>query len=167
MPGVRGVSKTSSLIRFYTIALLILLLDQATKFAAITFLTETGSVPVLQGIFHLTLVHNTGVAFGLFREHGAILLGMITLSVVLLSLWAHYILRAGVLMETSLALILGGAVGNWIDRLRLGSVVDFLDFRIWPVFNVADTAISIGVALYCFLLLKGMRTGGSDETGSP
>ena len=154
MPGDRRIPKAPSLVRFYVIAFLIVLLDQTAKFAALNFLTEDGSVPIVNGIFHLTLVHNSGVAFGLFREHGGILLGIITGSVLLLSFWAHYVRHAGPLMETSLALILGGAVGNWIDRLRLGSVIDFLDFRVWPVFNLADTAISIGVFLYCLLLLK-------------
>ena len=158
MPGDGGDQKTSSLIRFYAIALLIVFLDQTTKFAAQLYLTEETSVPVLQGFFHLTLVHNTGVAFGLLREHGDILLGIITASVVFLSLWAHFVLHSGFWMESSLALILGGAVGNWIDRLRLGSVVDFLDFRVWPVFNVADSAITAGVFLYCLLLMKDMFT---------
>ena len=114
-------------------------------------------------MFHLTLVHNKGIAFGIFRQHEFILRILITLSIfVLLFIGWRMCLKAGgetnckrmTIQEISMALILGGALGNWIDRLRFGAVIDFLDFRIWPVFNLADTAITIGVGLYMILLIK-------------
>ncbi len=132
----------------------VILLDQASKAFALRVLSIHQSVPVIQGLFHLTLVHNTGIAFGFFREHPGLLLVLITLSLLLLGIWAVRMENPSSGGRLAFALILGGAVGNWIDRLRFGSVIDFLDFRVWPVFNIADSAITIGVVSYLFLLLR-------------
>lgn len=105
-------------------------------------------MPLVPGIFHLTLVENEGIAFGLFPGIEKILLVAITLSILVL---VYFGLRSAPERWTSqwgIGLILGGALGNWVDRVRVGAVVDFLDFRIWPVFNFADTAITIGVGLF-------------------
>lgn len=123
-----------------------------TKAASVFFLSAGNSISVLDGIFHLTLVYNTGIAFGFFKDHPSLLLTLITLSLVLLIFWGMKIRQSSRLARAGLGLILGGAVGNWIDRIRVGAVIDFLDFRIWPVFNFADTAISVGVGLYLLLL---------------
>lgn len=133
-------------------------------------------MPVISGIFHLTLVQNTGIAFGFFRRHEAVLLLLITLSIGVLFFLGHRMCRSGTAAKLSgsvsepkvqrpaptlarwgLALILGGAIGNWIDRLRFGAVIDFLDFRVWPVFNLADSAITIGVGLYLLMLIRKPR----------
>jgi signal peptidase II len=126
--------------------------DQASKELALRFLDERGSLALVPDIFHLTLVRNTGIAFGFFREHSALLFGLISLSLVVLFLWGLGLREAPRSARLGTALILGGAVGNWIDRMRFGAVIDFLDFRVWPVFNVADTAISAGVILYLWVL---------------
>jgi signal peptidase II len=111
-------------------------------------------VPIVDGVFHLTLVYNTGIAFGFLREHGTVLLVLITASLLLLFAWGMKSPESSRTARTGLGLILGGAVGNWIDRLRVGAVIDFLDFRVWPVFNFADAAISVGVGLYLIFLLR-------------
>lgn len=130
---------------------LVVLADQLTKFLALHFLSETPSLPLIQNIFHLTLVKNTGVAFGLLRHASS---HIILLTVVSAAVLFVILFRAKRLYDRfALGLILGGAVGNLIDRLRFGYVVDFLDFRIWPVFNVADTCVSIGVGLLLLDLL--------------
>jgi len=123
-------------------------LDQLTKYLALTFLSEFESIPLIPNVFHLTLVRNSGVAFGLFRDHQSVLFLLITISLIVLFVWGLFIQHKPGSMRWSLALILGGAVGNWIDRLRFKAVIDFLDFRVWPVFNVADSAITLGVAIY-------------------
>lgn len=116
-------------------------------------------MPLIPNVFHLTLIQNPGVAFGLFREHGGLLFALITLSVLGLLWWTHTFRPDHGLGEFALAFVLGGAVGNWIDRVRWGAVIDFLDFRVWPVFNLADSAITVGVGLYLFsFLLKGRGT---------
>ncbi len=133
---------------------LIVLLDQAAKALALHYLSFEESLPLVPGIFHLTLVRNTGIAFGFFREHQGTLLVLITLSLFFLWLWTRSLETKSIGGRIAFAFILGGALGNWIDRLRFGAVIDFLDFRVWPVFNIADSAITIGVALYFILLLR-------------
>ena len=112
---------------------------------------------MIPGIFHLTLVYNPGIAFGLFRQYENILLIIITLSLVVLFFWATRLTRSSHLLRTALALILGGATGNWLDRIRIGAVIDFFDFRVWPVFNVADSSISVGVGLYLIYFFTRKR----------
>ena len=153
MPRDSGARDTSPLIFFYCVVAVVILLDQFTKFIAVSSLQLYQTHPVLENFFHFTLVHNRGVAFGMFREHPQVLTGIITLSLVLLLVWAHRSQEMGKLIRWAMALIIGGAFGNWIDRIRVGAVIDFLDFRVWPVFNIADCAISIGVGLYILVII--------------
>lgn len=124
------------------------LFDQLTKILAETFLTPGLSRPVLPNLFHLTLVENRGIAFGLFQGAEEILFLVITFSILVLWVVGFRSEAARRRTQWGIGLILGGAVGNWIDRIRGGAVIDFLDFRIWPVFNLADTAITVGVGLF-------------------
>lgn len=138
----------------WLILVFILVLDQATKYLASINLLEGQTIPVINGIFHITLVHNRGAAFGLFQAHSGV---FVVLSIIVASLILYINYRwvnKGTLVTCVLALIVGGAIGNLIDRLRLGYVVDFLDFRIWPVFNVADSAISIGTIVLIIYIIK-------------
>ncbi|MBI2447711.1 MAG: signal peptidase II [Candidatus Omnitrophica bacterium] len=138
----------------WLILIVILVLDQATKYLASINLLEGETIPVINGIFHITLVHNRGAAFGLFQAHSGV---FVVLSIIVASLILYLNYRwvnKGTLVTCVLALIVGGAVGNLIDRLRLGYVVDFLDFRIWPVFNVADSAISIGTIVLIIYIIR-------------
>ncbi len=162
MSGTRGEAKTASVVSFYGFALAVILVDQGTKFLVLSKLPVDATLPIIPQIFHLTLVYNRGIAFGLFNQHETLLLILITLSLLVLIILGFRIARKEASESTlgdmvprfGLALILGGAIGNWIDRLRYKAVIDFLDFRVWPVFNVADSAITIGVALYLLLFLK-------------
>lgn len=144
--------------------LLVLSLDQVTK-AAVLDLIQPGEVhPVIPGLFNLTLAFNKGVAFGMFADLGdglrQVMLG-ITAAVALAAVgWFFVRDYAGDLIgQGALVMILGGAIGNIIDRVRLGMVVDFLDVYVnewhWPAFNIADSAICIGVVV---LLLRKPRT---------
>ncbi|MFH0876601.1 MAG: signal peptidase II [Candidatus Omnitrophota bacterium] len=147
-------------------SLLVIGLDQLTKFLARAFLSEAGSLPVLKNIFHLTLWYNTGAAFGLLKGGTGFFAFVAILSIVailLLLSQASGLKRmfsidvADRWVRLALGCVLGGAAGNLIDRLRFGAVVDFLDFRIWPVFNLADSAITIGGLLLMFKMLKAQR----------
>ncbi len=151
----RGEKQTPLVIGFYLLVFSVFLLDQLTKFFALTCLASVETVPVIPNIFHLTLVHNTGIAFGFFQG-SRLLPAAITLSLIVLTVWGAKSAKHGQKPAESLALavILGGAIGNWLDRLRLGAVTDFLDFRIWPVFNIADSAITVGVCFYLWMLLR-------------
>jgi signal peptidase II len=134
-------------------ALAVIALDQASKLAVISALTRYDSIPVIHGFFNLVHVRNRGIAFGLLSHLGAtwstLLLSATTVAaIVLLVLWVSRLRAGDHRTAFGLALIIGGAVGNLIDRLRLGEVVDFLDFYLgsfhWPAFNVADSAVTVG-----------------------
>lgn len=141
------------------VSLIVLGLDQLTKSWALNALSRTTTVPVIPGIFHLSLVHNSGVAFGLFKGY-ALAVGLATPFILLAVFWMNLSREKSSSQGTwaALGLVLGGAVGNLIDRIRWGAVVDFLDFRVWPVFNVADSCITVGAVVLAWKLLKGRKT---------
>ena len=140
--------------QLFLVAILVFVLDQATKQVALRFLTFGTSTPVVAHIFHLTLVENQGIAFGVLQDHAPVLLIVITLCVLILIAYFVFVPQSTLYQRFCYGFILGGALGNLVDRLRLGHVVDFLDFRIWPVFNVADAFISIGVGLLILTAFK-------------
>ena len=135
--------------------------DQFTKHLVAASFSPGASLPLLPPLLHLTYVQNTGAAFGIFKGQQTLFV-VISLLVIAWVVW-ELVTKPSMTRVTvwSYALILGGAVGNLIDRLRLGYVVDFIDLRVWPVFNVGDSAITIGVAL---LLLHTLFTW-RQETG--
>lgn len=111
-------------------------------------LAQGSTTPVIENIFHITLVHNTGVAFGMFKNSPEVFTGFAFLAAVIIStllIWKKQALSA--FEKVSLSFILGGTLGNLIDRVRLGFVIDFIDLRVWPVFNVADSFITIGAVM--------------------
>jgi len=135
----------------------IVALDRVTKILFSDMLNVGESIPVIKNIFHITLVHNTGIAFGLFKDQGIIFIIVPVVAVVLIALYLHRNKDhqdVDTLDIFSFSLILGGAMGNLIDRISFGHVIDFIDFRIWPVFNIADSAITIGITI---VLLKTYR----------
>jgi signal peptidase II len=138
------------------IVLAVLALDQASKFAVSSQMALGQSVPVASGLLHMTLVHNTGMALGILSgqtiPYKTVLVTLLSLAA--LSAVGIYALRTPArqtLTRLGLAFVLGGAVGNIVDRVRLGYVVDFIDVFYrgshWPAFNLADTAICTGVGL--------------------
>ena len=143
---------------------LIIIVDQASKWLLTRSLPLEGTRDVIQGFFRLWHVRNSGAVWGFFQGHdGGLVPKIITaLAIAALLIVLIFFLRAARHERLELfayAFILGGALGNIIDRLRLGYVVDFIDVYVkawhWPTFNVADSCISIGVALLAFSLLKG------------
>jgi signal peptidase II len=149
----------------------ILAIDQATKMFAASRLTLGQSIEVLPGFLHLTLVRNTGMAFGLLSDFDVPFktLLMTLLSVVALGAVVYYALRTPRnhrMTHAGLIFILGGALGNIADRARLGYVIDFIDVFYrdthWPAFNFADSCICVGVGL---LLLDSLRSSERAEEG--
>ena len=136
------------------VALSVLVLDQLTKWLALEFLAAEGSIAVIPNVFHLSFVENTGIAFGFFQGHPAFFTHVITVSVVVLLIASRWFVLQPRSRQIAFGLILGGAVGNWIDRLRYEHVIDFIDFRIWPVFNIADSGITVGVLMFVWFMLK-------------
>ena len=127
--------------------------DRMTKIFFSRLLDINESIVVIKNVLHFTLVHNTGIAFGLFKDCGMVFI-IIPLILTGLLIYNIYFYRHSVNLNrtyiVAFSLILGGAIGNLIDRIWLGYVVDFIDLRVWPVFNVADSAITIGGAVILF-----------------
>ena len=147
------------MIPLYAAVFLIYFLDRLTKVLALTLLKPGESVPVIKNIFYLTLTSNTGAAFGMLKSIPWFFTGVtITVCVLIcffLALKFKELTRAE---RFSFAMVLAGALGNLVDRLRFGSVIDFLDFRVWPVFNVADSFITIGTCLLAVtVILHGRK----------
>ncbi|MDP2831376.1 MAG: signal peptidase II [Candidatus Omnitrophota bacterium] len=134
------------------IVLSVILLDQITKFLALRFLQLNTPVPLIKNFLNLTLVHNRGAAFGFFQNqlYLFVLVSFFTIGLILINLKNK---KNSIILKLSLSLILGGAAGNLIDRLRFGFVVDFLDLRVWPVFNIADSVITIAALILSWELL--------------
>jgi signal peptidase II len=143
----------------FLIALLVTIADQLTKQWALRHLPANGSVPLIPGFLEFTLTSNTGAAFSMLQSSTLILAGVALLVVAVIAAFvvrnaAQITLPLGI----ALALPMGGALGNFIDRVARHSVVDFIDAYVgthhWPIFNVADSAICVGVALLAITLFK-------------
>ena len=140
---------------FIFLAALLYVADQLSKQIVVRVLPENQSLTVIPGIFSLTRVNNTGAAFGLFRGMGIFLVLVTLVSITTLVLW---LFRGGHAMKPfqrwGWVLVTGGALGNLHDRLVYRHVIDFLDFRVWPVFNLADSFVCVGVFLVILSVLR-------------
>jgi signal peptidase II len=146
---------------FAGIALLVIAADQLSKWWITTHLA-IGETLVDYGFFRIIRVQNTGVAFGFFQGHASVVIALVFIEIAALLLVVFFLRNRlafldGWLVRIGLGLIMGGAIGNQIDRLRLGQVTDFLDFKVWPAFNAADASTSVGciiIILAALLLTK-------------
>lgn len=135
-------------------------LDQISKFYVDKYMGLNESVEVIGGLLNITYIRNKGAAFGLLSDISVPSYFFISLSIIALVVILYLLKKTGdeVGFALGLSLIFGGALGNLIDRVRMGAVIDFMDFQIgsyhWPAFNIADACISIGVVI---LMLKLMR----------
>jgi len=152
---------------FALCAAIVVVLDQVTKAIASARLFPSDPVPVFGDVVRMTLVHNTGAAFGMFPGSR---LPFIVISVVAIAVVLYLYTREayrGIPQRLLLGCILGGAIGNLVDRIRLGWVVDFIDVGIgttrWPVFNVADSAVTVGVILLAWYLAREGRAAPDAE----
>lgn len=131
----------------------VVFLDQVTKYLAVKYLMPVGSYPVIKNFFHLTYVENKGAAFGMLQNKTLFFI-VITVIVGAVLIYSMIKLPGNSVYNYTLAMILGGAIGNLIDRVRLGYVVDFIDFKFFPaVFNVADSFIVIGAIILGYLMI--------------
>ncbi|MBW2996199.1 signal peptidase II [Candidatus Woesearchaeota archaeon] len=148
----KSTEKNKALIILLT-SVAVVLLDQLTKFSVVRNLQLFQSVPIIQNIFHLTYIQNTGAGFGLFQQSTSLLIWF-SIIVIGLILYFYDAVPNDKCVQIATALILGGTLGNLIDRINLGYVIDFLDFRIWPAFNIADIAITLGVIRLIIYMIK-------------
>ncbi len=118
---------------------------------------DGGGIALIPGVLWLTYVRNTGIAFGLLSGIPLAVVVLAALTVVFLVVYNGDRWRRDPLSRAAAGLLLGGAAGNLSDRVRLGYVVDYLDLRVWPVFNLADTAVVCGAALLLWALFRQKR----------
>ena len=152
-----SIFKEARTLYFGVLIVLILGIDQLTK----TLVRNT--MYVGESIFpgspvRLTYIQNTGSAFGLFQDQTLILTIVAGLGILFICCFFFRGSATSTLIMLSLSMQLSGAIGNLIDRIAYGYVVDFVDFRVWPIFNVADSSITLGFLLLAFILLLGKDT---------
>lgn len=136
----------------FVIALVLLVADQFTKQLVTSNLLIGESVPQ-EAPVRFTYVVNTGAAFGMLPQYSVYLVLIAVVVIGMVLFYQRYLPNDNLLIKVALGLQMGGAVGNLVDRLRYGYVVDFIDTRVWPVFNVADFSISLGVCLLAYYLI--------------
>lgn len=146
--------------RFFLVALGAILLDRATKYIVARWMQIGQTIPVIKDALHITYVRNAGAAFGILQGKRWFLIIAAAAVVVIILLYARQ-MRGNKLMEVALGLMLAGALGNLYDRVFYSVVVDFIDFRLinFAIFNIADSAITIGVALFALDVLREHKRG--------
>lgn len=118
--------------------------DQFFKYLVVSDMFLGQSIPIVPGIFHLTYIQNPGAAFGILANQRWLFVAIAIVLIAAAVYFAPQIKRLSLGMRTAIALLVGGAAGNLIDRISIGRVVDYMDFRVWPIFNFADVAIVLG-----------------------
>lgn len=136
--------------RTLLIALAAALLDQLVKWIVQTHMELGETIPIIKNVFHLTYILNPGAAFGLLPHKDWFFLAIVVVLYAAFFIMRKKIPEKPACFPLAISLLLGGALGNAIDRVRIGEVIDFFDFRIWPIFNVADIFICLGVGLIAF-----------------
>ncbi len=138
---------------FYVPLIGFLVLDQLLKYYIRTTMTLGQSIPIIKNIFHITYIENPGAAFGILANQRVLFL-ILTAVITGIMIYLYFSLQnKKSIAALSLALVISGAIGNFIDRFLRGTVTDMFDFRIWPVFNIADICICVGIALLCYVLI--------------
>ena len=153
MPEDKGGLKAPLLA--LSIASSVFLLDRLTKVIISNYVSFGHSIGVIPNIFHITLIFNKAAAFGLFG-HNRIIFAAVAI-IAITAIVIYIFMRKGAkspILASALGLILGGAAGNLFDRIRFGYVIDFLDLRVWPVFNIADSCITIGALILVILCIR-------------
>ncbi|MCL6604144.1 MAG: signal peptidase II [Paenibacillus sp.] len=151
---------------YYLIALIVFLIDQGTKYLIATRLELQEQIPVIGNFFLITSHRNRGAAFGILEGQRWFFF-LVTVVVVIGIVWyLNKVRKTQKLLSTALGLVLGGAIGNFLDRMLTGEVVDFLQLNFgsytFPIFNVADSCIVIGVALIILDSLRDLKGGGEE-----
>ena len=136
----------------FNIAIIVLcvILDQVTKMLAVTHLTDISTFPIIEDIFHFTYLENRGAAFGMLADNRWVFMILSVVGIIALFVWQSINRRDIMWNRVALSFIIGGGIGNMIDRVALGYVVDFIDCRFidFYVFNVADSFVCVGCAMY-------------------
>ncbi|MDI6828508.1 MAG: signal peptidase II [Armatimonadota bacterium] len=149
---------------FYAIALAVAIIDQSAKLLVLSHLKPGNSIPLVGGIILLEPTCNPGGAFGIFQAYGGIITFLTALVIIGILVASRQSLELPRIAWIALALQLGGAIGNIIDRIRFGYVLDFINLKVWPVFNLADAAITIGILLLVFYVILSGKFGANNAS---
>jgi len=143
---------------FGSVVVFVVVLDQLTK-ALVRANLAIGQVWFDAGIFQIINVQNTGAAFGLFKDYSLIpvimsIIGIVVILILVFLLRSRWRFLESMWVQVAMALVMGGAIGNnLIDRIRMGYVTDYIDFKVWPAWNVADASITVGVIIIAYRLI--------------
>ena len=144
---------------FYSLIIFVgIIIDQLTKWISATYLSKIITLPIIKNVIHLTYVENRGAAFGMFANNRWVFMITSTIMIIGLLLYLYLGLAENRLYEISMAMIISGGIGNMIDRIALGYVVDFIDFRLinFAVFNGADSFVCVGAGLLILAMVLDM-----------
>lgn len=157
---VNQENRPPGIVRFWLTIMGVLAVDQFSKYLVMDRLMLGESRPLIEQVFYLTYVHNPGAAFGILAGKAWFFLMCAALVIIVMTVYNAYYHPPGV-AQLAMGLIVGGAIGNFIDRIRFNAVIDFFDLYWWPVFNVADMAIVSGGILLVFYLIIIDKSGVS------
>lgn len=131
------------------VVVLSVVLDQLSKYLAVTYLTQIDTFPVIENVLHFTYVENRGAAFGMLSGHRWVFMVASIVGIIALAVWLAVSKTKNRWMQCAIALVIGGGIGNMIDRVRLEYVIDFIDCRFinFYVFNIADSCVCVGCAM--------------------
>lgn len=156
---LQGIKMKRLSIKKYTFFSVLILLgigiDQLTKLLSVKFLQPVSTVPIIEDVIHLTYVENRGAAFGMLADSRWVFMLVSSIAIIGMLFYLYSGLTPGSLYEVSLSMIISGGIGNMIDRVALGYVVDMIDFRIinFAVFNAADSFVCVGAGLLVLALI--------------
>ncbi|MEG2213386.1 MAG: signal peptidase II [Clostridiales bacterium] len=128
-----------------------LFLDQFTKYLVVTHMTLGQSIPVIENVFHITYVINKGASFSLLQGQQWFFIVLTLVVVIVVLVLLRYIPKQNKLLRYAIAVFLGGTLGNFIDRVHQGAVIDFFDIRIFPIWNIADSFLVISLIVICVI----------------
>ena len=153
----------------YTLIIVVgIALDQLTKYLTVTLLELYETFPIIEGVIHFTRVHNTGAAFGSMKDARWIFMIVSTVMILVMLAYLYFGHASNRLYEVSIAMVISGGIGNMIDRIALGYVVDFIDFRLinFAVFNGADSFVCVGAGLLILaLVIETIEESKSGKQG--
>ena len=133
---------------YYIIILILIAIDQAVKYVVRMNMQLGQTIPVVQDVFHITYIQNTGAAFSIMQGQTAILIAIPSIITIAIIVYIYkFTKKSHFTLPLALALVCGGGLGNLTDRIRFGAVVDFIDFRVFPIFNFADIFVCVGCGL--------------------
>ena len=152
----------------YTLIIIVgIVLDQLTKFLTVTLLELYETFPIIEGVIHFTRVHNTGAAFGSMKDARWIFMIVSAVAITTMLAYLYFGHATSRLYEISLAMVISGGIGNMIDRVALGYVIDFIDFRLinFAVFNGADSFVCVGAGLLILALILEIFEETKSKSG--